>query len=32
MECFQHFFCQVLDTVSHALPRLLDWLVSRLHG
>ena len=30
MECFQHFLCQVLSTVTYALPRLLDWLVSRL--
>jgi hypothetical protein len=32
MNCFQQFFSQILETVTHALPTLVDWLVSRLHG
>ena len=32
MDCFQHFFGQVLQSVIDALPSLLDWVVGRLKG
>ena len=30
MECFSHFFEQILQAVIDALPRVLDWLITRL--
>ena len=32
MEWLCHFFEQVLDTVVFALPRFLDWVITRLRG
>ena len=32
MECIWHFIEQVLDTVVYALPRFLDWVITRLRG
>ena len=29
MDCFKHFLDQVLGTVIHTLPNLLDWVVTR---
>ena len=30
MECLSHFLEQILQAVIDALPRVLDWLITRL--
>jgi hypothetical protein len=32
MEWLCHFFEQVWDSVVYALPRFLDWVITRLRG
>jgi len=32
MGCVPHFLSQFLQTVVHALPSFLDWVITRLRG